>query len=152
GILHRAWQINNLTLQRVQVSLSKQSSGGASVSLANAGAAGTTASGTPAPPKQNGSSWAPDRLELRRVEVEGANLSWLSDGNLRQMRVIAEPEGEAWLIQGYGGVLRQAGWPTSSVDHVRLRWRKPELFVNEAVLKLGESEVLDVTGQVAFEG
>ena len=154
GVFHHAWQINELTIQRLQVTLG--------------GAATTAARTEPRPPVAEGnhssmegkppgeprrSLWIPDRLELRRTQIQEANLAWSTTsatGSVRQVRVTIEPEDRAWLATGSGGQLRQTGWPVLTLDHIRLRYQSPELFITDGQLKLGESENVNVTGQLTF--
>ena len=132
GVFHRAWQINELSIQRLQVTLG----GGGAV-------------GTPRPtePAATQSSWAPNRLELLRTQIQDLNLSW-SNGALQQVRLVVEPEGTALVGRGFGGQFRQTGWPVLHVDHVQARFQAPVLFVTDSLLKIGDSEQLIVTGEV----
>jgi hypothetical protein len=136
GIFHRAWQINDLTVQRLQVTFGETGKSGAL--------------GAARPTGMEESSWTPNRLELQRTQIQDVNLSW-SNGSLRQMRLTVEPEGTAWVGRGFGGQIWQEGWPAVNVDSARVRFQEPVLFVTESTLKLGDAEVVNVTGQVDFE-
>jgi hypothetical protein len=138
GILHHAWRINELNIQRIDAALGRNDAARRAVRPA------TVAGGAPA------SMWAPNRLEVLRTQIQDVNLSW-SNGALRQLRVVLEPEGQALVARGFGGTLRQSGWPVLKVDHVRTRFQAPVLFVTESLLKIGESENVNVTGQVDFD-
>ena len=138
GVLHHAWQIDDLTIQRLEIRLGRPEE---------------TASIPPAAARPSRRSWIPDRLELRRTQIQQVDLSWSASGhtgNVRQVRATIEPEDRAWVATGYGGQLRQPGWPLLNLDHVRLRYQPPELFITDGQLTLGESENLSVGGQVSF--
>ena len=146
GIFHRAWQINNLEIQRLRVGF---------------GWGALTANPQPSPapempPAQPaGSSWLPDRLEILRVQIEQTDLNWMlsgKEGGLRGSRVKMEPDGKAWLADATGGELYQGGYPALGIDHLKIRYQHPDLFINDALLKLGDSENLSLAGQVSLEG
>lgn len=140
AMFRRAWQINDVEIQRLQLSL------------------GTSTNRPGAPPVSAGpttrSAWIPDKLDLRQVRIQDVNLDWAPPGragSLRQVRATITPEGSAWLLHGTGGQLRQTNWPALHVESLKLRYHHPELFVTEAQLALGENENVSVTGQITFD-
>jgi hypothetical protein len=148
GVFHRAWQINDLEIQRLQLTFGRVT------------AATNVASPSPPPASSESfaeprrrSSWIPDRLELQRTRIQETDLNWTPTGHtgsLRQVRVTIEPEGRAWLLTGHGGQLQQTGWPALTVDHLKLRYQSPTLFVNDSLFKLSDSENVNLSGQVVF--
>ena len=149
GVFHHAWQIDELTIQRLQIKFWRRD--GMEVQPIVAGNTERLDTGASEVPR---SLWIPDRLELRRVQIHDANLSWSlpgQTGGVRQVRVTIVPDDRAWVATGSGGQLRQTGWPALNVDHVRLRYQAPELFITDGQLKLSESENVNVSGQINFE-
>ena len=155
GVFHHAWQIDELTIQRLQVALGCETTTAARTEphLPAVSSNQSSSEGEPTGESRR-SSWIPDRLELRRTQIKDVNLSWSTPGqtgSVRQVRATIEPEDRAWVATGYGGQLRQAGWPVLNIDHLRLRYQSPELFITDGQFKLSESENLNVSGQVSFE-
>lgn len=146
AIFDGAWQVSSLQIQRLKVTLREASE--KAVPLIPPSLSVQPPSETPR------SSWIPDRFELKRARIEETEIAWMTAlgnrGSLDKMRVILEPNGHELIAAGYGGRLQQAGWPTLSVDHMKLRFRSPELFITDSQLKLGESENINVSGQVGF--
>ena len=148
GLFRHAWQIDELTIQRLRINL-----GGAAGPAGVPAAQPVAASAPPAGSSRAPASWIPDRLELRRTQIQEVNLAWLArgaTGSVRQVRVTLEPDDRAWLVTGTGGQLRQTGWPVLNLDRVRLRYQAPDLFITDGQFKLGESENVNVSGQVTF--
>jgi hypothetical protein len=134
GLLNRAWLIEDLDVQRIEVVL----------------APGTS----PAPPTREVtpgrvSVWVPNRLDLRRVRIHEANVDWPT-GSLRLVRAVIEPDGNAWNLTGTGGRLTQKGWPLLDVEQIRGRYRSPELFITDSQCRLDEAGTVRVTGRVDF--
>ena len=150
GIFHRSWQINDIQIQRVKV-------GFGSVRLA-ADALSQAQVPTPAPVTSSGSgeggSWLPNRLDIRRTCIEQTDLGWSfpnGDGGVGEMRVTLEPDGTALRASGVGGHLFQAGFPTVKIDHVKVRYQHPDLFITDALFKLGDSGSIGLSGQAGLE-
>ena len=140
-----AWQVSSLQIQRLKIDLGEGSHPVAESDAAESGKAA---------PSLGGSSWVPDRFELKHARIEETNLEWSPlgrAGNLRQMRVMLEPDGRDLVASGYGGQLRQAGWPAIQVDHVKLRCRYPDLFITDSLMKIGESDAISVSGQAGMD-
>ena len=139
GIFHHAWEIDELTIQRLQVNLTPTTLDVEFPPTSSAGSAH--------------SSWVPNRLDLRKTQINDLNLTWSAPSqtaNIRQTRAIIEPEDRAWIISAHGGQLRQTGWPVLNIDHLRLRYQAPELFITDGQLKLSDSENVNITGQANF--
>jgi len=152
GLFHHAWQIDELMIQRLQVSLGSETPTAARTEPRPPAAQSSMEGKPPGEPRR--SSWIPDRLELRRTQIQDVNLFWSlpgQTGSVRQVRATIEPEDRAWAVTGAGGQLRQTGWPALNIDHVRLRYQSPELFITDGQLKLSESENVNVSGQINFE-
>jgi len=155
GVFRHAWQIDELTVQRLQVKFGRHDGMEVkSIVAGNVDRRDTATISRTTASEASRSSWIPDRLELRRTQIHDVNLSWSlpgQTGSVRQVRATIEPEDSAWVVTGSGGQLRQAGWPVLNVDHVRLRYQPPELFITDGQLKLSESENVNISGQINFE-
>ena len=141
GVFHRAWQINDIQVQHFKMGLASMRS--AVTELTPAQSASASA---PEP-----SSWIPNRLEIRHVQIQQADLNWMfagGAGGLQEMRVTLEPDEEALRGSATGGRLFQAGFPTLKVDHLRVRYQHQDLFITDALFKLGESGAINLSGQV----
>ncbi|MEI6561214.1 MAG: hypothetical protein WCO68_03915 [Verrucomicrobiota bacterium] len=142
ALFQGAWQVSHLQIQRVNVTL-------------NAAHPPATQPPPPQPaaPSKPRSRWIPERFELKRAQIETANLAWTPPGragSLQGMRLVLEPSGHDVLATGYGGRLQQAGWPVLKVDHIKLRSRYPDLFVTDSLFQIGEGEYLTVSGQAGL--
>jgi hypothetical protein len=138
GVFRRVWQVDNVELQRLQITL------GGAPSKEHAASA-------PAPKT---SRWLPNKLDLRKIVIHQTNLDWgeagKAAGSLQKVRVSIVPEAGAWILNGVGGKLRQTGWPDLLVDRLKLRYQRPQLFVNDAELKLDETGMVNVSGELNF--
>jgi len=145
GIFHRAWQINDLQIQRLKIGFGRVSAGAvAAPEVAPFPSAVET--------KQN--SWVPNRLEIRHAQIQQTDLSWSfpnGDGGVREMRVTLEPEGTALRASGVGGEWFQAGFPVLKIDHVKIRYQHPDLFITDSLFKLGDSENIGFSGQACLD-
>ena len=143
GIFHRAWQINDLQIQRLKIrfgSLIPEWKGRVSSFPENAGS--------------KESSWIPNRLDIRHAQIQQVDLNWNFEGGVggvQEMRVSLEPEGTALRASAVGGVLVQSGFPNLKVDHLKIRYQHPDLFVTDALLKLGDAGVINLSGQIALD-
>lgn len=161
GVLNRVWQINDLEIQRLQLTIgtpgpaaiTASATPGAARRVEGEAPAEPRVAFAPAPAESRSAAWLPDRLDLRRTQIQQTDLNWgtaNATGSLRQVRTVIEPEDRAWVATGYGGQLRQTGWPVLNIDHFKIRYQQPELFINDSLLKLGESENVTVSGRLDF--
>ena len=151
GVFHHAWQINDLEIQRLQLTLGRAA---APTNVVPPAPSSPPPADEPFSEPHCWSSWIPDRLELQRTRIQQTDLNWTPTGHtgsVRQVRVTIEPEGRAWLLTGYGGRLQQTGLPALTVDHLKLRYQAPTLFITDGLFKLSESENVNVSGQVIFD-
>ncbi len=151
AVFHGAWRIGALQIQRLHAALDFP---GASPTPAAPEAFPSPAR----PPAGRSSGWLPERFELQRARIEEAAFTWTlpgaaqNVGSLRQMRLLVEPSGPDWTATGLGGLLEQAGWPALRVDHLKLRYRCPDLFLTDSLFELGEGERFTVSGQAGLSG
>lgn len=140
AIFQGAWQVSNLQVQRLKVAL-------------NLAPAPPALAPPPAALPKARSSWIPERFELKRAKIEETHLEWAPpgrEGSLVNMRLVLEPNGRDLMATGYGGRLKQAGWPVLNVDHVKLRCRYPDLFLTDSLFQIGEGENINVSGQAGL--
>jgi hypothetical protein len=142
GLFEGVWKVSSLQVQRVKVVLDNPPQ---------------TVADTPAPlpasTRAPGFSWIPDRFELQRAKIEEAALVWTPpgrEGSLEQMRLILEPDGHDLVATGYGGHLKQTGWPELAIDHLKIRCRYPDLFLTDSLFQLSNSETFNVSGQASL--
>lgn len=139
GLLRRAWQIDQLELQRLDIDLG-----------------GPRVESRPRAPRESKTepSGAGGKLDLRRANVRESRWSWgggdVPAGAVTGAALTLIPSGEAWLIEAQGGKLTQAGWPESQLEKARLRYQSPSLFINESTLREGDGTV-NTTGEINFE-
>jgi hypothetical protein len=143
GLLRRAWQIDELSAQRLEVQFA----------TTPPAAAVLPAPGpiTRAVPARRRTGW---KLDLRKAQVADSRWSWGSDaataGSINGAALTLTPAGEdSWLISGTGGKLTQSGWPELTIDSAQLRYTRSALFVTESALRNGGAR-LAVTGEVRF--
>jgi len=144
ALFEGAWQVSNVQIQRVKITLSNLSP------QPTAPAFGFGAPSSAAASSGRQFSWIPNRFELKRARIEEADFQWsapVGTGSLRQMRLLLEPSGHDLLVTGYGGRLQQAGCPEFTVDHLKLRCSPQRLFLTDSLLHLGEAESFEVSGQ-----
>ncbi len=142
GLLDRAWRIDSVEVQRVQLAL-----GGEKLPPAPG------VESAPPPAAKARSSWLPDHVDLRRADVREMEVTWGIDptalGSVKNTAVTLTPaDNDGWDIAARGGTVAQAGWPSMALDSVRLRYRSPTIFVTSAELKSGDAGTLSASGEV----
>jgi hypothetical protein len=140
----RVWQIDNLEAQRVDLQLD-----GSRIALPEA------PRGIPVKPStKHAGGWLPNRVEISTASVQNVNLSWgqanKDVGSVRGTRLVATPNDGAWEIAGNGGRLEQSGFPGLEVESLRLLYRAPTLYVQDARLHRGMTGSVNVDGEVKF--
>ncbi|HKP45408.1 MAG TPA: hypothetical protein VJT50_02310 [Pyrinomonadaceae bacterium] len=141
GLLHRAWKIDELNVQQLDVRFAERSP-----------RPPTEAAPTPGElrPVPKTSGW---KLDLRRVKVEKSSWHWgASDqpaGNITGSTLILTPTYDAWLIDAGGGQISQKGWPELLIESAKLRYTSSSLFVTESVLRNGVGRIV-VSGEIDF--
>ncbi|XHR30256.1 MAG: hypothetical protein ACFUZC_06780 [Chthoniobacteraceae bacterium] len=143
-----AWKIGSVQIQRVKVDLGEPLSAATAATEPPQTAPLPSPAAAPSPVKIP--SWIPSRFELKAAKIEEASLTWSHpgrEGALNRTHLRLEPNGHELNASGYGGTLTQAGLPTLNVDHFKIRYHHPQLYVTDSLLQLGEGEALDVSGQ-----
>ena len=139
-----AWQLENLTAERLEVQLD----GTRLAAPAPVRAVEAT------PSRAKDSSWLPHRLEIATASVNDLNLTWGDlpgdNGGLHGVTLQAMPAEGGWNLEGKGGELIFAGLPHLNVATLRLRQRRQTLFVNEARFTDANGGAASATGEVRF--
>jgi hypothetical protein len=171
GIFHHAWQIDEIKIGRVAARIeraaqtatqpntaplpnSSQPSSIAETPIENPKPVLSKAEGSKI--ENPSSGWLPNRVELHKAVIDQADLKWLESdppqrGSIEGTRVTVLPDGAAWNVTGEGGRVRQAGFPDLNLDHLKLRYQQPSLFVTEGEFRNPESGSVAVTGEINFD-
>ena len=162
GIFNHAWQIDEVEMQRLSVSLESHRQGGVPVEPdenRKPGHAEGKSHLPSSPPTstrgEKSSGWLPSRLDLRKALIREANLRWLQNGpergSVEGAALTITPENGAWAMEGEGGRVRQAGWPDLDLQRIKLRYKHPSLFITESEFKQPGSGTLTASGEINFQ-
>lgn len=138
--LERVWQVDRVTIQRVEVQLE-----GPRVSLPP-----KPERLTKTPPESRGGGWLPNRVEISDASIQDATIAW-EEGELRGSAVQFKPGDGGWNIEGTGGHLRHGSLPPLDVQRLTMRYREPSLFVQSAEFRQGAGGSVVVAGEVNFK-
>ncbi|HEX4086144.1 MAG TPA: hypothetical protein VHY22_14610 [Chthoniobacteraceae bacterium] len=136
GLLHHAVQIDELSIQRLNVE--------------PPAASGVTENteGLSAPPPSTfplgGRTWT---VDLRKAMINEANWHWSPQGGIAGTALTLTPDGKNWVISAQGGTVSQTGWPDLHLESAAMRWQPPTLYINSANLTNGDSH-MEVTGSI----
>jgi len=154
GLLRRTWQIDELELQRLRISV------------------GNNEDRPPAPPglapgEAGGSGFLPNKVDLREAVIEDTAIDWkgASDraGSVTGTKLTITPDDSqsvnaedaghpgAWNILAEGGHIEETGLPALEIGSAKLRYRRPSLFVLDSELKCKDSGNMAVSGEINFE-
>jgi hypothetical protein len=142
SLFQKAWQIDQLQIQRLQVTL------GARAPLP--AHAEERAGGPSTPPPHSESS---NPVDLRRVVIQEMNVKWpgAAAGEISNVQLTLTPEGQEWNVTGTGGRLIQKDWPVLNINQFKSRYRSPQLVVTDARFRMNDQGNLDASGEVLFE-
>lgn len=150
GIWHHAWEIDEITIQRLQVDLGHDKTA--------AGPAAAPQEIPPeayAPPSMPQFKWLPDHTDLRKVTVSETDLKWggstAQPGSIKNMALTITPDGDAWKIVCQGGTISQTGAPGLTIDEANLRYQRPTMFITNAALRYNSDSGIAVSGEVNFD-
>lgn len=147
GLLHRTVQIDELTVQKLDIRFAEPPRG------AHGGSAPPepmpTIAGSP-PNSKPRSAWI---VDLRKASIAESSWHWrTNDGNeggVEGSAFTLTPSGDSWLIEANSGKVSQTGWPELSIESAKLRYTGSSLFVTDGVLQSGSGRIA-VNGEVAF--
>ncbi len=133
------WQVDRVDIQRVALHLDgPRITDDQPLSISPEPTSSHTASGT--------SSWLPNRVEIGTVTVQSADLHW-PDGGISDATVQVKQQEGAWSIEAHGGTIKQTALPTLDVDSVKLIYRAPTLFVQDAELHEPGGGTINASGE-----
>ena len=140
----RVWQIDNLEAQRVDLQFD-----GSRIALAE-----TPRETRVKPSTKPGSGWLPNRVEIGTASVQEVNLGWgetgKDAGSVRGIHLVATARDGAWEFVGNGGHLEHGGLPGLELETLRVLYRAPTLYVQDARLRRGATGSVNVDGEVRF--
>jgi hypothetical protein len=150
GLWKKAWEIDEINVQRLEAVLGHTDTAGASAQEPEA------AGGAPKPAEANPLfNWLPKKVDLRKIVIHDTNLKWGENssqpGSVSGAMFTLIPDGDAWNIAGENGAVSQRGGPDLSIDHMRLRYQRPSLFITEAQFRNNGGGTVDLSGEVDFE-
>ena len=140
----KVWQVEQIDIQRLRVSLDGPRSDRPVEPTANPLAAPKKESQS----DENG--WLPNRVEVGRAVIRDTQLLW-AGGGLRGTAFELRPHEGGWQIGGQGGRLEYAPFPPLDVTALQLRYKAPSLFINSAELRQPGGGSVQATGEVNFE-
>lgn len=103
-----------------------------------------------APPPKKG--FLPNRFELGEIDVQEADFAVGGFGKIRNSALVMRPDGSGWVFDGRGGKLLLTGHPSLDIANFRLRLQHGGLYVTDASLRLGETGVLELSGEIGTAG
>ena len=135
GLLHRRWQIDELSVQQLEVRFAEKP------------AFAPEAPRRETLPSGGRSGW---KLDLRKAHFQKSSWHWgttpAASGSVRESAFTLTPSGDSWLIEASSGRVTQTGWPDLSIESARLRYTGTYLYVTESVLRSGAGRI-SVTGE-----
>jgi hypothetical protein len=141
AIFDGAWQVERVDVVRLNVDLR-------TVARQSASATEPGPTPEPVPPKKG---FLPNRFQLDLVSVEEANLTVDGIGGVRHTALTVRPEGNGWVFDGVGGQLELAKQQSLGLTDFRLRLQQGVVYVTDANLRLGNSGMIKVSGEVGGE-
>lgn len=86
------------------------------------------------------------KVNISSIAIHEVQLDW-KDGGLKRMGLLAKPDGDAWNMEGQGGILHQAGIPDAEVFAFKGKRNDGEFFLQKVELRV-EGGTVDATGEV----
>lgn len=150
GLWNHVWEIDQIGVQRVQVSLGH--TGGPAPAAQEEPA---VAPAQPAKPSTGGFDWLPKKVDLRKIVIQETDLKWGENtaqyGSVKGATVTIAPDGEAWNIYCEGGSVFEKGGPALTIDQARLRYQRPSLFITDGQLRNADGGTVAISGEVNFD-
>ena len=148
GLWRHAWEIDEISLQRLQVSM------GHTTGAEPAAHPEQIPQESYAMPSLPSFKWLPDHVDLRKVIIQQAGVTWGANtpqaGSVSNATVTITPDGQAWKILCESGTISQTGGPDVTIDQANLRYQSPTLFITDAALRYSADSNIDVSGEVTF--
>ena len=153
GLWRHAWQIDEITIQRLQVVAGHGGMGGSQTSTTDTTLPDedvVTANSSPSPWAQ----WLPNRVDLRKVIIHDTDLKWGENtpgaGGINNAEFIVTPDDDAWVIRCDSGTLSQQGQPNLAISQADLRYQHSILYITNADLRYNADSSIDLSGQIDF--
>jgi hypothetical protein len=148
GLWQRAWEVDEISLQRLRLSLG-HSAGAPVAQLPDDFSAEQKPAVTPR------SGWLPNRVDLRKIIIRETDLKWgegtPQTGAVNGAMLTLTPDGDGWNIFCEGGKVSQQGGPDLTIEQMRLRYQRPSLFITDGTLRYGAEGSVALDGEVNFE-
>ena len=148
GLWHHAWEIDDINIQRLLLSLGH--TGGAEP----VPQPGLAPQESTAPPSMPRFKWLPDHVDLRKVVIQDTTLRWGEaterPGAINGAQLTITPDGDAWNILCESGTISQLGGPDLGIEQATLRYQRPTLFITDAALRYNSDSTIDLSGEVDF--
>ncbi|HEY1583109.1 MAG TPA: hypothetical protein VGF73_08425 [Chthoniobacterales bacterium] len=140
GLLGRRWEVDELSIQNLEVRFAGRTPEGKT----------KPAQPRSSPKKKKPTSW---KLDLRKAVVAQSSWHWgiseATSGSLTKSGFVLTPAEGGWLIDASSGLLAQTGWPLLAVESARLRYTGGSLFVTKSTFRAGDGRI-DLAGEVNF--
>lgn len=166
GVLDGVWDVPSIELQQLRLKLeSPHQKGSHSVTSPHKKKAhadkpkqkpaeeGETVAAPDQAAHQEGlASYLPSEVKIGQVSIQEVDVEWVPEGSppikLKEMKVLAEPRGNAWDVFGQKGVLTIPEWPKMQIPEIKLRATETAIFVTEAKLRVKRQGNIELSGEV----
>ena len=135
GLLRKAWQIDRLDLERLDLTFANQRP-----------EPHAPRSEEPAITKPQEAGWT---VDLRQASVRDSHWRW-EGGELAGAALTLTPSDGSWLVDVNGGTLRQSNWPALTLESARVRYQPSMLYITNATLRSADGRA-EVTGEVDLQ-
>ncbi len=149
SLLHKSLQVDEVSIQRVQVSLVH--TGAPPVPESEIGVEPVQEKA----PTSTSYAWLTPKLDLRKVIVHDTNVLWgektTQAGSMTNTEVTVKPDGDAWNVLLAGGTISQKGGPDLKLDHIKIHYQAPVVSFTEGLLVLPAGGNIGLSGDVDTE-
>lgn len=136
ALWHWAWRVDRVEIEKFTGALA----------ASPRESPGSAAQGEPGP------GFLPSRVEIGEVTINDFSLDWGS-GRLAGARLVAQPAGRDWEIEGAGGRLEEkAPFPAVALDAFHLKAGERDVFLTRAEGRTGSGGKLALSGRQALNG
>ncbi len=140
----RVWQVEQVTVQRVRINIDGER---VPEQVKSEGPK------KPKGPKSPSffSQWIPNRVEVGSATIREMEVQWKGGAVGGTSLHVAQHDG-GWNILGEGGRVIHGDFPPLEIGQLKLRYREPSLFVQDAELRqVDGGGVVRVNGEVQFK-
>ncbi|RYD84477.1 MAG: hypothetical protein EOP84_05380 [Verrucomicrobiaceae bacterium] len=136
----RVWQVEQVSVQRARITIDGER------------VPERVKSGSASAPKAPSlfATWIPNRVEVGSATIRETEIQW-KGGAASGTHLQIKQQDEGWNIQGEGGRVVHGALPPLEVGTLKLRYREPALFVQDAELRqVTGGGTVRVNGEVQF--